>query len=150
MSISWFFYFILTVSVDLDNTVWQRFGTYPGIYTLATLAVWYYQKVNDWWKLWIDPLIFFFLLNISLYVSWFSFFQLRDTKSIGQNTTLLHFLAEKCEENHKIILKFPDELEHVESASRGMSASLEGIWNIVHTFNIHHLWQMNKNHWKIL
>uniref|UniRef100_A0A087YF06 Diaphanous related formin 2 n=1 Tax=Poecilia formosa TaxID=48698 RepID=A0A087YF06_POEFO len=44
--------------------------------------------------------------------------KLRDTKSISHNTTLLHFLAEKCEENHPEILKFPDELEHVESASK--------------------------------
>ncbi|XP_041652946.1 protein diaphanous homolog 2 isoform X3 [Cheilinus undulatus] len=44
--------------------------------------------------------------------------KLRDTKSISHNTTLLHFLAEKCEENHEAILRFPDELEHVENASR--------------------------------
>ncbi|XP_077956835.1 protein diaphanous homolog 2 isoform X12 [Gasterosteus aculeatus] len=44
--------------------------------------------------------------------------KLRDTKSISQNTTLLHFLAEKCEESHQEILRFPDELEHVESASK--------------------------------
>uniref|UniRef100_A0A3Q0SBH7 Diaphanous related formin 2 n=1 Tax=Amphilophus citrinellus TaxID=61819 RepID=A0A3Q0SBH7_AMPCI len=44
--------------------------------------------------------------------------KLRDTKSVSQNTTLLHFLAEKCEENHVEILRFPDELEHVESASK--------------------------------
>ncbi|XP_051716825.1 protein diaphanous homolog 2 isoform X1 [Ctenopharyngodon idella] len=44
--------------------------------------------------------------------------KLRDTKSTDQNTTLLHFLAEKCEEKYPEILKFPDELEHVESASK--------------------------------
>ncbi|XP_055080523.1 protein diaphanous homolog 2 isoform X3 [Periophthalmus magnuspinnatus] len=44
--------------------------------------------------------------------------KLRDTKSIGQNTTLLHFLAERCEENYPAIMRFPDELEHVESASK--------------------------------
>ncbi|KAL6117512.1 diaph2 [Pungitius sinensis] len=44
--------------------------------------------------------------------------KLRDTKSITQNTTLLHFLAEKCEESHQEILRFPDELEHVDSASK--------------------------------
>ncbi|XP_076148781.1 protein diaphanous homolog 2-like [Alosa pseudoharengus] len=44
--------------------------------------------------------------------------KLRDTKSTDQNTTLLHFLAEKCEEMHPEILNFPDELEHVESASK--------------------------------
>ncbi|XP_026110808.1 protein diaphanous homolog 2-like [Carassius auratus] len=45
--------------------------------------------------------------------------KLRDTKSTDQNTTLLHFLAEKCEEKYPEILKFPDELEHVECASKG-------------------------------
>ncbi|XP_061747984.1 protein diaphanous homolog 2 isoform X3 [Nerophis ophidion] len=44
--------------------------------------------------------------------------KLRDTKSITQCTTLLHFLAEKCEETFPEILRFPDELEHVESASK--------------------------------
>ncbi|XP_008274502.1 protein diaphanous homolog 2 [Stegastes partitus] len=44
--------------------------------------------------------------------------KLRDTKSIGHNTTLLHFLAEKCEETYPEILRFPDELEHVENASK--------------------------------
>ncbi|XP_016343816.1 protein diaphanous homolog 2-like [Sinocyclocheilus anshuiensis] len=45
--------------------------------------------------------------------------KLRDTKSTDQNTTLLHFLAKKCEEKYPEILKFPDELEHVECASKG-------------------------------
>ncbi|KAL6041410.1 hypothetical protein STEG23_026201, partial [Scotinomys teguina] len=44
--------------------------------------------------------------------------KIRDTKSADQKTTLLHFLAEICEEKHRDILKFPDELEHVESASK--------------------------------
>ncbi|KAG7224782.1 hypothetical protein INR49_013495 [Caranx melampygus] len=44
--------------------------------------------------------------------------KLRDTKSISQNTTLLHFLADKCEENYPEILRFPDELEHVDNASK--------------------------------
>ncbi|KAK2848897.1 hypothetical protein Q5P01_008731 [Channa striata] len=44
--------------------------------------------------------------------------KLRDTKSISQNTTLLNFLAEKCEDNYPEIVRFPDELEHVESASK--------------------------------
>ncbi|KAL0973634.1 hypothetical protein UPYG_G00207560 [Umbra pygmaea] len=44
--------------------------------------------------------------------------KLRDTKSADQNTTLLHFLAEKCEEKYPEILRFPDELEHVDSASK--------------------------------
>nr|XP_019811337.1 PREDICTED: protein diaphanous homolog 2-like [Bos indicus] len=44
--------------------------------------------------------------------------KIRDTKSSDQKTTLLHFLAEICEENYQDILKFTDELEHVESASK--------------------------------
>ncbi|CAI9180803.1 unnamed protein product [Rangifer tarandus platyrhynchus] len=44
--------------------------------------------------------------------------KIRDTKSVDQKTTLLHFLAEICEENYRDILKFTDELEHVESASK--------------------------------
>ncbi|XP_061895750.1 protein diaphanous homolog 2 isoform X2 [Entelurus aequoreus] len=44
--------------------------------------------------------------------------KLRDTKSIAQCTTLLHFLAEKCDEAFPEILRFPDELEHVENASK--------------------------------
>ncbi|NXU96729.1 DIAP2 protein, partial [Cettia cetti] len=44
--------------------------------------------------------------------------KIRDTKSSDQKTTLLHFLAEICEENYRDILKFPDELQHVESASK--------------------------------
>lgn len=58
------------------------------------------------------------LNTLSTHFSIFSL-QLRDTKSTDQNTTLLHFLAEKCEEKYPEILKFPDELEHVESASKG-------------------------------
>ena len=46
-------------------------------------------------------------------------FQIRDTKSADQKTTLLHFIAEICEEKYRDILKFPEELEHVESASKG-------------------------------
>lgn len=45
--------------------------------------------------------------------------QIIDTKSTDQKTTLLHFLAEVCEENYRDILKFTDELQHVESASKG-------------------------------
>lgn len=33
--------------------------------------------------------------------------------------TLLHFLAELCENQYPDVLKFPDELAHVEKASRG-------------------------------
>ncbi|XP_028271324.1 protein diaphanous homolog 2 isoform X3 [Parambassis ranga] len=52
--------------------------------------------------------------------------KLRDTKSINQNATLLHFLAEKCEESHPDILRFPDELEHVENASKVSAEILKG------------------------
>lgn len=48
-----------------------------------------------------------------------SFPKLRDTKSTDQKMTLLHFLAELCENDHPDVLKFPDELAHVEKASRG-------------------------------
>ncbi|KAM9470277.1 protein diaphanous homolog 2 isoform 2-T3 [Clarias gariepinus] len=44
--------------------------------------------------------------------------KLQDTKSTDQNTTLMHFLAGKCEEMHPEMLNFPDELEHVENASK--------------------------------
>ncbi|XP_060105384.1 protein diaphanous homolog 2 [Heteronotia binoei] len=51
--------------------------------------------------------------------------KIRDTKSSDQKSTLLHFLAEICEENHRDILKFPDELEHVESASKVSAQSIK-------------------------
>ncbi|ELK36927.1 Protein diaphanous like protein 3 [Myotis davidii] len=44
--------------------------------------------------------------------------KIRDTKSADQKTTLLHFIAEICEEKYRDILKFPEELEHIESASK--------------------------------
>uniref|UniRef100_A0A667YCN7 Diaphanous related formin 2 n=1 Tax=Myripristis murdjan TaxID=586833 RepID=A0A667YCN7_9TELE len=44
--------------------------------------------------------------------------KLRDTKSVDHNMTLLHFLAERCEDKYPEILRFPDELEHVENASK--------------------------------
>lgn len=59
----------------------------------------------------------------TLFVSFLFFLQLRDTKSIGQDTTLLHFLASKCEENYEAMLRFPEELEHVENASKGRMPS---------------------------
>ncbi|XP_053734744.1 protein diaphanous homolog 2 isoform X2 [Synchiropus splendidus] len=52
--------------------------------------------------------------------------KLRDTKSLSQNTTLLHFLAEKCEENYPELLRFPDELEHVDNASKVSAEILKG------------------------
>ncbi|XP_061454159.1 protein diaphanous homolog 2 isoform X2 [Rhineura floridana] len=51
--------------------------------------------------------------------------KIRDTKSSDQKTTLLHFLAEICEESYRNIIKFPDELEHVESASKVSAQSLK-------------------------
>ncbi|XDV37383.1 hypothetical protein PO909_006989 [Leuciscus waleckii] len=57
-------------------------------------------------------------LHVWFIISCSQAIDLRDTKSTEQNTTLLHFLAEKCEEKYAEILKFPDELEHVESASK--------------------------------
>ncbi|XP_043348626.1 protein diaphanous homolog 2 isoform X7 [Dermochelys coriacea] len=51
--------------------------------------------------------------------------KIRDTKSSNQKTTLLHFLAEICEENYQDILKFTDELEHVESASKVSAQNLK-------------------------
>ncbi|XP_031231233.1 protein diaphanous homolog 2 [Mastomys coucha] len=44
--------------------------------------------------------------------------KIKDTKSADQKSTLLHFLAEICDEKYRDILKFPEELEHVESASK--------------------------------
>ncbi|KAJ7310511.1 hypothetical protein JRQ81_007433 [Phrynocephalus forsythii] len=52
--------------------------------------------------------------------------KIRDTKSSDQKSTLLHFLAEICEENYRDILKFPDELQHVEDASKVSAQSLKG------------------------
>lgn len=46
-------------------------------------------------------------------------FQLKDTKSADQKTTLLHFLAQVCEEEIPNVLKFIDDLVHVDRASRG-------------------------------
>ncbi|XP_053555370.1 LOW QUALITY PROTEIN: protein diaphanous homolog 2 [Bombina bombina] len=51
--------------------------------------------------------------------------KIRDTKSSDQKTTLLHFLAEICEEKFREVLKFPDELEHVESASKVSAQNLK-------------------------
>uniref|UniRef100_F7C147 Diaphanous related formin 1 n=1 Tax=Monodelphis domestica TaxID=13616 RepID=F7C147_MONDO len=51
--------------------------------------------------------------------------KLRDTKSTDQKMTLLHFLAELCENNYPDVLKFPDELTHVEKASRVSAENLQ-------------------------
>ena len=49
--------------------------------------------------------------------------QLKDTKSADQKTTLLHFLARVCEEEFGDVVKFVEELEHVDRASRGNNTS---------------------------
>ncbi|XP_039339178.1 protein diaphanous homolog 1 isoform X2 [Mauremys reevesii] len=51
--------------------------------------------------------------------------KLRDTKSTDQKLTLLHFLAERCEQQYPDIMKFPDELIHVEKASRVSAENLQ-------------------------
>ncbi|XP_042636633.1 protein diaphanous homolog 1 [Orycteropus afer afer] len=51
--------------------------------------------------------------------------KLRDTKSTDQKMTLLHFLAELCETDYPDVLKFPDELAHVEKASRVSAENLQ-------------------------
>lgn len=44
---------------------------------------------------------------------------MKDTKSADQASTLLHFLAEVCEEKFPDVLRFVDDLQHVDRASRG-------------------------------
>ncbi|XP_065410881.1 protein diaphanous homolog 1 isoform X2 [Chrysemys picta bellii] len=51
--------------------------------------------------------------------------KLRDTKSTDQKLTLLHFLTELCEQQYPDIMKFPDELIHVEKASRVSTENLQ-------------------------
>lgn len=53
--------------------------------------------------------------------------QLRDTKSADQKMTLLHFLAETCELQYPDVLKFPDELIHVEKACQGIPGGCGGV-----------------------
>ncbi|XP_062986128.1 protein diaphanous homolog 1 [Elgaria multicarinata webbii] len=50
--------------------------------------------------------------------------KLRDTKSADQKLTLLHFLAGTCELQHPEVLKFPDELIHVEKACQVSAENL--------------------------
>ncbi|XP_028972648.2 protein diaphanous homolog 3 isoform X5 [Esox lucius] len=51
--------------------------------------------------------------------------KLKDTKSADQKTTLLHFLASLCEEDFPEVIKFSDDLQHVERASRVSAEALE-------------------------
>ena len=44
--------------------------------------------------------------------------KLKDTKSADQKSTLLHFLAEVCKERYPEVLRFLDDLQHVDRASR--------------------------------
>ncbi|KAI3351736.1 hypothetical protein L3Q82_020569 [Scortum barcoo] len=46
------------------------------------------------------------------------FLELRDTKSADLKQTLLHFLADVCQEHYPDVMSFTDELIHVEKASR--------------------------------
>ncbi|XP_043377265.1 protein diaphanous homolog 1 isoform X2 [Chelonia mydas] len=51
--------------------------------------------------------------------------KLRDTKSTDQKLTLLHFLTELCEQQYPDVMKFSDELIHVEKASRVSAENLQ-------------------------
>uniref|UniRef100_A0A4W6D744 Diaphanous-related formin 3 n=1 Tax=Lates calcarifer TaxID=8187 RepID=A0A4W6D744_LATCA len=51
--------------------------------------------------------------------------KVRDTKSADQKTTLLHFLAQVCEDEFPDVIKFVDDLEHVDRASRVSAENLE-------------------------
>ncbi|KAI5101804.1 protein diaphanous-like 2 isoform X5, partial [Silurus meridionalis] len=51
--------------------------------------------------------------------------KMKDTKSADQTSTLLQFLAEVCEEKFPDVLKFVDDLQHVERASRVSAENLE-------------------------
>ncbi|XP_043925014.1 protein diaphanous homolog 1 [Protopterus annectens] len=51
--------------------------------------------------------------------------KLKDTKSTDQKLTLLHFLAELCEEQYPDVMRFPEELSHVEKASRVSAETLQ-------------------------
>uniref|UniRef100_A0A8C9TAY7 Diaphanous related formin 1 n=1 Tax=Scleropages formosus TaxID=113540 RepID=A0A8C9TAY7_SCLFO len=49
--------------------------------------------------------------------------KLRDTKSTDQKMTLLHFIADVCQEQHPEVMHFIEELIHVDKASRGKPAA---------------------------
>ncbi|XP_066523359.1 protein diaphanous homolog 1 [Hoplias malabaricus] len=51
--------------------------------------------------------------------------KLRDTKSADQKQTLLHFLADLCQEKYTDVMHFPDELIHLEKASRVSAETLQ-------------------------
>lgn len=51
--------------------------------------------------------------------------KLKDTKSADQKLTLLHFLAQVCEEEFPDVIKFVDDLDHVDRASRVSAENVE-------------------------
>ncbi|XP_049590741.1 protein diaphanous homolog 1 [Syngnathus scovelli] len=51
--------------------------------------------------------------------------KLRDTKTADLKQTLLHFLADVCLEQYPQVMSFPDELIHVEKASRVSAETLQ-------------------------
>ncbi|XP_039975314.1 protein diaphanous homolog 1 isoform X2 [Xiphias gladius] len=51
--------------------------------------------------------------------------KLRDTKSTDLKQTLLHFLADVCQEHYPDVMSFPDELIHVEKASRVSAETIQ-------------------------
>nr|XP_057944944.1 protein diaphanous homolog 3-like [Doryrhamphus excisus] len=51
--------------------------------------------------------------------------KLKDTKSGDQKTTLLHFLAQICEEEFAHVIKFVEDFKHVDRASRVSAENLE-------------------------
>lgn len=51
--------------------------------------------------------------------------KLKDTKSADQTSTLLHFVAEVCEERYPEVLHFLDDLHHVDRASRVSAENME-------------------------
>uniref|UniRef100_A0A8D0ABC5 Diaphanous-related formin 3 n=1 Tax=Sander lucioperca TaxID=283035 RepID=A0A8D0ABC5_SANLU len=51
--------------------------------------------------------------------------KLKDTKSADQKTTLLHFLVQVCEEEYPDVIKFVEDLEHVDRSSRVSAENLE-------------------------
>ncbi|XP_061485941.1 protein diaphanous homolog 3 isoform X2 [Rhineura floridana] len=51
--------------------------------------------------------------------------KLKDTKSVDQKITLLHFLVEICEEKYPDILSFAEDLQNLDKASRVSAESLE-------------------------
>uniref|UniRef100_A0A670IPA0 Diaphanous related formin 3 n=1 Tax=Podarcis muralis TaxID=64176 RepID=A0A670IPA0_PODMU len=51
--------------------------------------------------------------------------KLKDTKSVDQKTTLLHFLVELCEEKYPEVPSFVEDLQSLDKASRVSAESLE-------------------------